>query len=226
MKRLWRSTAGVMVLLILSCASASAVLTLRLTDQNNNVVVTVPDGGGLDVNPNVGVVTFVGAVGPTWFMNVTTGLSSSKPTSAYLDISTFDATSSGGGRLNIQLSDVGFGPMGAGSATAAIGGTIAPGATVSFATFLDPANGLFAEVTPLTAQGPFVKSPFSQNAFGFSPNGLLFSLTGDVTIFHPGAGLTSFDAELRVVPEPSTYIAGALLLMPFAASTLRLLRKR
>jgi len=35
----------------------------------------------------------------------------------------------------------------------------------------------------------------------------------------------SFDVEINVVPEPSTIIAGALLLVPFGVSSLRLLRK-
>jgi hypothetical protein len=32
--------------------------------------------------------------------------------------------------------------------------------------------------------------------------------------------------SLTVVPEPTTMIAGALLLLPFGASTLRVLRRR
>jgi hypothetical protein len=37
---------------------------------------------------------------------------------------------------------------------------------------------------------------------------------------------TTYDFEPSPVPEPSTMIAGAAMLLPFAASTLRLLRKR
>jgi hypothetical protein len=41
------------------------------------------------------------------------------------------------------------------------------------------------------------------------------------------AGLsTSYSGNITAVPEPPTMIAGALLLLPFAASTLRILRKR
>jgi hypothetical protein len=41
-----------------------------------------------------------------------------------------------------------------------------------------------------------------------------------------GATLTAVTLSLTPVPEPTTMIAGALLLLPFGASTLRMLRKR
>jgi hypothetical protein len=40
-----------------------------------------------------------------------------------------------------------------------------------------------------------------------------------------GAGQGFFGPNLSAVPEPTTVIAGALLLLPFGASTLRMLRK-
>jgi hypothetical protein len=36
----------------------------------------------------------------------------------------------------------------------------------------------------------------------------------------------SQNIQILAVPEPTTMIAGALLLLPFGASTLRILRKR
>jgi len=39
------------------------------------------------------------------------------------------------------------------------------------------------------------------------------------------AGTTTYDFEPAPVPEPTTLIAGALLLLPFGASTLRMLRR-
>jgi hypothetical protein len=39
-------------------------------------------------------------------------------------------------------------------------------------------------------------------------------------------GFTATDLDISSVPEPTTMIAGALLLLPFGASTLRILRKR
>jgi hypothetical protein len=40
------------------------------------------------------------------------------------------------------------------------------------------------------------------------------------------AGTTTYDFEPAPVPEPTTMVAGALLLLPFGASTLRMLRKK
>ena len=41
-----------------------------------------------------------------------------------------------------------------------------------------------------------------------------------------GTTFTISEIELQIVPEPTTMIAGALLLLPFGASTLRILRKK
>jgi hypothetical protein len=47
-----------------------------------------------------------------------------------------------------------------------------------------------------------------------------------VPAFGGGVVSATFMSDLEVVPEPTTMIAGALLLLPFGASTLRILRKR
>jgi hypothetical protein len=49
------------------------------------------------------------------------------------------------------------------------------------------------------------------------PNGKIYNLNQDQLAIDPG---------FTQVPEPTTMIAGALLLLPFGASTLRILRKR
>lgn len=51
-------------------------------------------------------------------------------------------------------------------------------------------------------------------------------LVDEVTIDAGAKGSVTFDLEGAAVPEPSTYIAGALLLLPFGASTLRVLRNK
>jgi hypothetical protein len=57
--------------------------------------------------------------------------------------------------------------------------------------------------------------------FQFSSGATLTDLTTGTS-----AQVTSYSGSLAVVPEPSTMIAGALLLLPFGATTLRILRKR
>ena len=60
---------------------------------------------------------------------------------------------------------------------------------------------------------------------GFGSDGDTFTgYVDDVTI-GTVAGTTTYDFEPAVVPEPTTIIAGALLLLPFGASTLRGLRR-
>jgi len=49
--------------------------------------------------------------------------------------------------------------------------------------------------------------------------------TGEVQ-YQDADGTHTMDLQLNVVPEPTTFIAGALLLLPFGASTVRILRKR
>jgi len=47
----------------------------------------------------------------------------------------------------------------------------------------------------------------------------------NITITAPGTGAIVDRVMLTVVPEPATMIAGALLLLPFAFSTIRIIRK-
>ena len=57
-------------------------------------------------------------------------------------------------------------------------------------------------------------------SFTFNPGKTLTQLT-------TGTGYTTtYSGSLSAVPEPTTMIAGALLLLPFGASTVRILRKR
>lgn len=67
---------------------------------------------------------------------------------------------------------------------------------------------------------------YGPNAFGFTFPGI-GSIGDNVRISLNGLGDNNvvFDAPTTPVPEPSTYIAGALLLLPFGASALRRLRK-
>jgi hypothetical protein len=44
--------------------------------------------------------------------------------------------------------------------------------------------------------------------------------------FSPGLHMVTAEGTVTAVPEPTTLISGALLLLPFGASTLRILRKR
>jgi hypothetical protein len=47
----------------------------------------------------------------------------------------------------------------------------------------------------------------------------------DLKLEYSGDDFALDDISLALVPEPTTFIAGALLLLPFAASTIRFIRK-
>lgn len=67
---------------------------------------------------------------------------------------------------------------------------------------------------PFQYQGPAYNDDTGFDANGLSSAGLVSTSNG------------LFSADLAAVPEPTTIISGALLLLPFGASTLRILRRR
>jgi hypothetical protein len=147
-------------LLMATAAPIQAALTVRLSADNGATWTTVTDGGVGDASGAPGLVTFIGAVG-SWSVNVTTG--TSKPTTGtadapYLDINTINFSSTAAGKLTIQLSDTDFAPAGQ-NFLAAIGGTT--DGAVTFRTWADAENALFATTTPLTSQGPFTGGAFN-----------------------------------------------------------------
>jgi hypothetical protein len=71
---------------------------------------------------------------------------------------------------------------------------------------------------------------WNQTATGLRGNwqewdAVLYGNPNSVTLTAPGGGAIIDRMVLTVVPEPGTVIAGALLLLPFALSTLRVLRR-
>jgi len=223
-KRIFIMAIMVVAVLSLIAPNTYAVPTLSLFDPAAGPAVLVPDGApGLDLNPLPGVVTYIGTVpalgGGTWNINVTTGIT--KPATGdsivmQMDLNSVDATSAGGGTLEIMFSEDNFGP-GSGGFAAQIGGTLGGGAgsSVAYNTYLDTGNVIFGTTSTsptalsLTSQA-FNSSPFSGSASAaVGPQAFPFSLTQEVKINHTGNGTTSFDAALCNVPEPSS----ALLLL-------------
>jgi hypothetical protein len=190
------AVAGITGSVMMSNASASP--TLYLSD--GVVAVTIVDGGPYDSSPQAGVVTYNGAVGANWTLNVTTGLS--KPTigtvtQPRMDLNSVNATSRGAGTMTIMFSDDGFGPSN-GSLVSKIGGTTQGQVTMN--TYVDAGNGIFALTTPLTAQGPLGTGAFasSQNYNLVMGGNLPFSVTEVATITHSEKAVTSFSEDLRV----------------------------
>jgi hypothetical protein len=203
-------------------ARASFVLTL---DDGIHPSISIEDGGAGDGSAKEGAISWMGSLG-VWTLNFDTGLSkpaigSASQPSMDLD---FVAISSAAGSLTITLSDTGFGPIGnSGLVLLSAGGTLASGGTLNVSGQLNDTT--VVSLAPITVAGISYSGDGETSAVLSSP----FTLQETVILTH-GANDTdpsSGDVHLRVVvPEPTTMMAGALLLLPFGASTLRILRKK
>jgi hypothetical protein len=78
-------------------------------------------------------------------------------------------------------------------------------------------GGLVANIFPVST----VMSPYSATLVALANNTLEFRGTGTQDSY---GGILD-NVQLTAVPEPTTMIAGALLLLPFGASTFRFIRK-
>lgn len=220
------TTSAVLVLVAMAVGPrvANATAILRITDVIGGTVVTIVDDSGSDGNPSTpGQISYNGAVGPNWTINVVTGLTKpvqGSPAVPSMDINSVDRTTNAalsaaasGSTLRIEFTDTSFGPLVPGTAfSAGIGGTIQnrPGAGLTYATYFDAGNVAFAQTTLLTSLsfGPGAFGGSAPDAFppGSPAN---YSLTQVVTIHHTQVnGTTSSNGTLDgtppPVPEPST----------------------
>jgi len=119
-------------------------------------------------------------------------------------------TSTGAGTLTVKLSQDDYTSYPVGTLYSNIGGTLDPGATLTYTAGLDPGSGYF--VLP----GGSSSTPFTTTSTSYSDAQVInftpvsaFSLTQTFTIVATAAGQTvAFDAELtdtlHAIPEPST----------------------
>jgi hypothetical protein len=174
--------------------------SLRLTQGAH--VVTISDGVISDLNPTPGTVTFLGAVG-SFGINVTSGLTFGRDSLLpFLDLNSLNASSSTGGTLKLELSEIGYNPM-VHSLLSSIGGTLAAGATLTYKTYIDAGNILFGHGTLLSSQ------TFSGSSFNGEIGTRLaqldtpFSITLEVILSHPRSAkrTSGFDATVEALPE-------------------------
>jgi hypothetical protein len=92
---------------VLAGVTAASALTLNLS-ASGGFSVSVTDNGAGDINPALGAVTFSGALGPSFTINVTTGLSMPVLPLIQMDLNSVNVNSGGPGTLTISLTDSGF----------------------------------------------------------------------------------------------------------------------
>jgi hypothetical protein len=186
-------------------AISGATPVLRISTGSSTIDIT--DGGVGDFNPEVGAVTYIGAIGD-WFSNVITGQSNLGTDSIPIfDLSAVDKSRNVPSDLVIMLSDTGF--LGEGMSRqfdASIGGTTY--GTLTYKTYYGV--GLFdttSEISTLT----FPYTPFSGASSIVGIPSQSFSMTQVVTISHPSGDnkISSFNGMLsdpNPVPEPSSIL--------------------
>ncbi len=180
---------------------AQAALILQLSD--GATTINVADGGAGDMNTAAGAITFIGAVGTTWNINVSTAIGTALyPNGFGMDLNSINL-SNGAGTLRVAMTETGlnFGTPGSSSHVGgAIGGTTA--GTVSYGLYTDNSNTAFGQgTTVFTGVGgnPVFANTGSADVNLSSP----FSMSLFMDITHTAAGATSFDLEGKV-PEPAS----------------------
>ncbi len=175
--------------------------------------MTIHDNGVGDGSPTLGAIVFNGSAGTNFTVVVSEALS--KPvigsaTNPDMDL-TFNVTNTTGvaDKITISSSDTSFGPLAqSGFFNMDIGGTLKPGATVTYQTFQDTANNDFGS-TSSSGILSFTSSPYSGSGLLPVSAATSYSLTQTITInYGTGVtGTTSGDAEMTATPAP----AGLLL---------------
>ncbi|MEW6428243.1 MAG: PEP-CTERM sorting domain-containing protein [Thermodesulfobacteriota bacterium] len=190
--------------------SAMAVPTLTLSD--GVTTINVADGSPLDSNPLAKVVTYNGAVGSNWLLNVTTGQGNYIP--GFLDLNSVDNTLGGAGTLTINFQNKITGPTPTNDYTSQVGGTLAqnPNATLkngaSFDLKIDGLSMSLLNFLNTDSTSPFTPMSFSgSDAFTHILGAGAHTIDMLVTISHKNVGATSFNwAVTTPVPEPATML--------------------
>lgn len=89
---------------------------------------------------------------------------------------------------------------------------------------MEAPNNDTAAYASLIANNNLAQNSWRERWFGIDPN-VNGIYTFQLEAFNGGTSLGMTEMTVNVVPEPSTYVAGALLLLPFAVSTIRRLRR-
>jgi PEP-CTERM motif len=195
--------------LAISAMSASA-LTIRVTDGVNTV--NCSDGQACDTNPNAGIVSVATSLGALWLDISSTGYGPNLIPGFSLDLKSGTLSTSGPATVQVMLSEAGFNKPAA-IESLAIGGT--SDGTIQMKAYAGVNE--FDMTTLLGSTAVLSGSPFSGSASGNVVLTAPYSLTLWTEIKHNGAGLTTYDANLKV-PEPGSLALLGLGLLGIGAA--------
>lgn len=201
----WLVTTTILGGLLLGITPAHATFMLSLESGGMTEAVEDSDGDGL--------LSFNGSLATsTWFVNVTTGIS--KPILgtekvAKLDLNSIDVSGSAG-TLQISLVDTDYNALstsGFDYGLFNVGGTT--DGSVAFEVYIDDANDLNPFDGIEVYSGSFGTGAFSDSVAPYTARlGSItdaFSMGIRATITHTNGGqVTSFDGDVKAVPEPTT----------------------
>jgi hypothetical protein len=230
MTRLIRtSTAATLFSLVIANAASAGPFRLRVEDTVLGLGTVITDNGPGDLNPVIGAVTFSGAIGSNFLVNVSTGVTQpligGVGDFGQLDLNSVNVATTGAGTLRITLEEQNFvGPLGPLEAIGTVGGTLtAAGSTFAVQAWASgsnavPAFGPDLPVGPIGAIGGipagsaavwapmlmFGPGAFSSTSSTVFDNGAVqtFSLFTQVVIAFSAPGSVSFDINTQVVPVP------------------------
>jgi hypothetical protein len=187
--------------LCLIAAPAQATLILQLSD--GTTTKTISDGGLGDFNADVGAITFIGAVGTKWNINVSTAIGTAAYPSGFgIDLNSIN-NSNAAGTLRVAMTETGLNWGAPGVTAAHVGGAIGgvTAGTVSYGLYTDNGNVAFGTgSTVFTGTGTGAFSSTGGNDINLADP---FSMSLILNIAHTGPGATSFNFEGKV-PEPAT----------------------
>lgn len=199
-------------------ARASLVLTL----QSGGTTIIVSDNGIGDMDPNVGMIGFMGAIG-NFTMNMNGGIGGAMaPWPTAMDLHGMNMSSTGGGTLIITLEDDSYIPTGPTARfQSLIGGTVASGGTLASQSFYDPSATSAALGALMADHGTAGSGAFASSLnSGIVATPGAYGLGIQLTITHTSAALSSYDHEIRIA-EPATLGLFGLMLSGFGVALAR-----